>query len=263
MKPTHRQTSKRAMAGGTTLLVSMCLSAASAQEVLAPGLEFELGAGVLTAPTYEGSKDYKVSPFPLFNFGYLATRNGFTLGGGDGQGLSARPSFRYLGPREASDHSELTGLKDTDAALELGAGVAYTMGAASAFTDIRYGVTGHNGFVGEFGADYVMRPEANTTITVGPRVSWASGNYMEEYFSVSAAESGASGLNQFDADAGFKSIGLEASVRHDFNENWAVETGAGYNRLVGDAADSPITDMGSKDQFSGKIGIVRKFRFDF
>lgn len=263
MKSMNRPISKLAITGGTALLVSMCFNAALGQEVLAPGLEFELGAGVLTAPTYEGSNDYRVSPFPVFNFGYLATRNGFTLGGGDGQGLSARPSFRYLGPREASDNSELTGLADTDAALELGGGLSYTMGSASVFSDVRYGVTGHHGFVGEFGADYVIRPEANTTLTVGPRVSWASGHYMDEYFSVSAAESTASGLNEFDADAGFKSIGLEASARYDFNEKWAVETGAGYNRLIGDAANSPITDVGSNNQFTGKIGIVRKFRIGF
>jgi len=54
-------------------------------------------------------------------------------------------------------------------------------------------VTGHKGFIGEFGADMWDAPLSPIrTITVGPRVSWASGNYMEEYFSVKRDESGAS-----------------------------------------------------------------------
>lgn len=252
-----------ALAGSLMLAVSFISIPASAQAVLSPGLEFELGAGVLVAPSYEGSSDYQVSAYPVIRFGYLALDNGFSLGGGDGQGLSVRPSFRYLAAREAIDSPALMGLTDTDAAIELGGGFEYTFGSVSAFADVRYGITGHHGFVGELGADYIVRPETNTTISIGPRISWASNDYMDEYFSVSAAEATASSFTEFDAGPGFKSIGLEAAVRYEFNENWAVETGAGYNRLLGDASNSPITNVGSKNQFTSKIGLVRKFRIDF
>jgi outer membrane protein len=254
---------KSAYVGGIVLAASLLSSAAAAQEALAPGLAFELGGGGLLAPAYEGSKDSVVSAFPTIRFGYLALENGFTLGGGDGQGLSVRPSFRYLGNREVADYPELAGLSDTGAALELGGGLKYASGPYALFADVRYGATGHNGFVGEFGADYVLRPEDTTTISVGPRVSWASGKYMDAYFSVSAAEAAASSFGTFDAGAGIKSVGIEAAVRHDFDQNWAVEAGVGYDRLTGDAANSPIVNAGSKDQFSGKIGIVRKFNIGF
>jgi len=258
-----RHTLKTAYVGGVVLAASFLSSAAAGQEALAPGLAFELGGGGLLAPVYEGSKDYVVTAFPTIRFGYLALENGFTLGGGDGQGLSYRPSFRYLGARNVADNPELAGLSDTEAALELGGGLKYASGPYSLFADVRYGATGHNGFVGEFGADYVLRPEDTTTISVGPRVSWASGKYMDAYFSVSAAEAAASSFGMFDAGAGIKSVGIEAAVRHDFDQNWAVEAGVGYDRLTGDAASSPIVNVGSKDQFSGKIGIVRKFNIGF
>lgn len=254
---------KIAYVGGIVLAASLLSSAALGQEALAPGVGFELGGGGLLAPAYEGSNDYVVSAFPTIRFGYLALENGFTLGGGDGQGLSARPSFRYLGAREAADNPELTGLSDTEAALELGGGLKYASGPYAVFADVRYGATGHNGFVGEFGADYVLRPEENTTLSIGPRLSWASGKYMNAYFSVSAAEAAASSFGMFDAGAGIKSVGMEAAVRHDFDQNWAVEAGVGYDRLTADAANSPIVNAGSKDQFSGKIGIVRKFNIGF
>lgn len=254
---------KTVYVGGVVLAVSLLSSAAVAQEALAPGLAFELGAGGRLAPAYEGSKDYKVSAFPTVRFGYLALKNGFTLGGGDGQGLSVRPSFRYLGARETADYPELTGVLDTEAALELGGGLKYAHGPYSVFADVRYGVTGHSGFVGELGADYALRPKENTTFTVGPRVSWASSDYMANYFSVNASEAAASGFGIFSASAGIKSVGVEAAVRHDFNKDWAVEASAGYDRLTGDAANSPIVSAGSKNQFSGTLGIVRKLNIGF
>ena len=36
----------------------------------------------------------------------------------------------------------------------------------------------------------------------------------------------------------------------------------GYDRLVGDAADSPIAEAGSKDQFSIGVGVSYRFAFD-
>ncbi|MGJ8573067.1 MAG: MipA/OmpV family protein [Hoeflea sp.] len=255
--------SKIVYVGGVVLAVSLLSNAAVGQEVVVPGVKFELGGGGILAPTYEGSRTYQVSAFPIVRFGYLALENGFTLGGGDGQGLSVRPSVRYLVAREAADNPELTGLSDAEAALELGGGLKYASGPYAVFADVRYGATGHKGFVGEFGADYVFRPEENTTLTVGPRVRWASGKYMNTYFSVSAPEAAASGLSVFNAGAGLKSVGMEAVVRHDFNKDWAVEAGVGYDRLTGDAANSPIVSAGSEDQFSGMIGIVRKFQIGF
>jgi outer membrane protein len=257
------QTSKCICAGAVVLAVSLLSGSALGQEAPAPGVGFELGAGGLLAPKYEGSKDYQASAFPVVRFGYLALENGFTLGGGDGQGLSVRPSFRYIGARNAAGSPELAGLSDTRAAFELGGGLRYASGPYAVFGDVRYGATGHNGFVGEFGADYVLRPEESTTISVGPRVTLASDKYMDTYFSVSALEAAASGFGRFDAGAGLKSVGIEAAVRHDFDQNWAFEAGVGYDRLSGDAAKSPVVGAGSKNQFSGTIGIVRKFQIGF
>lgn len=248
---------------GGVLAVFLFCNAALGQESPAPGIEFELGAGLSVAPSFEGSKDYEVSGFPVIRFGYLVLQNGFSLGGGDGQGLSVSPSFRYVGARETADNSALAGLTDVDAAIELGGGIKYTFGSASVFSDIRYGFSGHHGFVGEMGADYVLSPTDHITIAIGPRVSWASGDYMDQYFSVSASEAAASGFASYDAGAGIKSVGLEAAIRRKLSENWALETGAGYDRLVGVAANSPIIDAGSKDQFSARIALVRMFRIDF
>ena len=58
-------------------------------------------------------------------------------------------------------------------------------------------------------------------------------------------------------------VGLEMGARYDVNADWGIEGGVTYDRLIGDAGDSPITAVGNRDQFSFKLGVVRKFRIDF
>lgn len=229
----------------------------------ASGVEFELGGGAYVTPSFEGSDHYTAGAYPSIRFGYLALENGFLFGGGDDHGLSFRPSFRYLSKRAAGDDTALIGLDDVNPAIELGAGLRYGFGQFSVSGDLRYGVTGHNGFVAELGADYTLKPVDQITLMVGPRASLASSNYMETNFGVSPSEATAFGSSAFEAQGGFKSIGFEVSLRYQIDDNWALESGAGYDRLINDAANSPITAVGSKDQFTFKLGLVRKIRIDF
>lgn len=229
----------------------------------APGIEFEVGGGGSVVPRYEGSSDYLFSPYPTFRLKRLTLSNGFQIGGGDGMGLSFYPSFAFIGARKAADTPALTGLGDVDRTIELGAGVAYTAPGFKVFGEVRKGFGGHDGYVGEIGADMVMQPSDRLTLAAGPRATLAGGDYMDTYFGVSAAESIASGMPEFDPRGGFKSVGVQASARYDVTENWALESSAGYSRLVGDAANSPLTGAGSRDQFNFRLGVVREFRLDF
>ncbi len=248
---------------GAGALAAVLLATPSLAGDSPPGIEFELGGGGAVAPRYEGSSDYLLSPYPTFRLKRLTFSNGFQIGGGDGMGLSFYPSFAYRGARKAADTLALTGLADVDAAVELGLGASYTTPGFRVFSEIRRGVTGHDGFVGEIGADLIMRPADKLTLSAGPRASFADGAYMDTYFSVTAAEAVASGLPQFDAGPGFKSVGAEAKLRYDFAPNWAVESSASYNRLIGDASNSPVTGIGSRDQYGFRLGLVRSFRIDF
>ncbi len=239
------------------------LGTASAQDAMAPGIGFEVGLGGVVAPSYEGSDRYLLSPYPIISFNYLTLSNGFSLGGGDGQGLSFRPSFRYIGERDASDEPALFGMDTVDSAIELGAGLKYTAGPVSVFGDIRYGVTGHQAIVGEIGADYAIKPTDALTLSAGPRLSFASADYMNTYFGVTVAEAGTSSFTAYNAGGGIKSAGIAVNARYDFNDQWAGEAGASWNRLVGDASDSPLIAAGSRDQYTARIGLIRKFQIDF
>lgn len=226
-------------------------------------LRFELGAGVGVAPAYEGSSDYEVSP--VFSGRIISLRMGaINFGGGPNEGFSIGPSFRYVGERSAGDDVILTGIPDVDASLELGLRVGYETEYSRVFGQARYGVTGHNALTGELGADLILRPVLregeNTEFSIGPRLSFGDDDYMDAYFSVPAT---ATFLAPYDASGGIKSFGIEATVRHDFSERWAVQTSVGWNRLTGDAADSPIVRAGSEDQVIGRFAIIRKFDWSF
>ena len=83
---------------------------------------------------------------------------------------------------------------------------------------------------------------------------------MSDYFGIDAADARRSGLDQHDADAGFKDIAIGGAVLHDLTERLQVGLLARYARLVGDAADSPIVDdEGSANQFFAGLLVGVRF----
>ena len=89
----------------------------------------------------------------------------------------------------------------------------------------------------------------------GVASTYATEDYMDEYFSINAADSARSGLSTFNADEGFKDVVLDASLTYQFAGNWSATGSLKYTRLLGDAADSPVTDdVGDENQlFSGLV----------
>lgn len=82
---------------------------------------------------------------------------------------------------------------------------------------------------------------------------------MQEYFGIGASNVRDSGLDFHNADAGFKDVGLRLAADYKFTESWSTGIGAQYIRLIGDAADSPVTDQGSKDQVFGGVSLSYRF----
>jgi outer membrane scaffolding protein for murein synthesis (MipA/OmpV family) len=85
---------------------------------------------------------------------------------------------------------------------------------------------------------------------------------MSTYFGVTPAESAASGgmLAPYSPGAGFQSVGVLARVEYDLTERTTFHARAGWQRLIGDAADSPI--VSAADQFTVGAGLSHKFAFD-
>ncbi|MBR2658271.1 MipA/OmpV family protein [Yoonia sp.] len=219
-----------------------------------------VGLGVQSAPSYFGSDSNSLGPTGSFALDQLDF-NGLTLGSGAGTGFSFGGSLRYISPRKASDHSELQGLTDIDAALELGGGLRYEAPTFDAFANLRNGFGGHDSVVADFGLDFIQPLGTQWELRAGPRALWGSEGYNQTYFGVTEAESDASSFEQYDAGAGLVRAGLAASLSYQVTPDWGVVGRIRYEELQGDAADSPIVQ--SKDQVTAGIIITRRVSFSF
>lgn len=234
------------------LLLTISAAPALAQE---RALAFDVGLGVQSYAAYEGSDEYVPAPaltgsvttFKMF---------GLDIDRGDGLGFGFGPSFRALPERTAKDHARLAGIKDVDAAFELGGRVSYRWQNAEAWAAVRKGVTGHDGVVGDLGSDMIAERGA-TELRFGPRLSFADAEYVNTYFDVPVG----AGLSAYDADGGLYKVGLEFGVRHDLSDVWAVQGSVGWTRLVGDAGDSPVVQ--SRDAGTVSVSLVRSFDLRF
>ena len=229
----------------------------------APNLVFTLRGGVATAPEYFGSDDYELGPDFGFSLNYLDF-GPLNLGSADPyyqpEGVALRGSFRYIDERTSEDSPELDGLSDVDATYEVGLGIGYNSRRLDAFADVRYGLNGHESFVGELGADLKAQPSERLTLSAGPRVLLGSDDYASTYFDVPTATSN---FSAYDADGGVISAGVEVGAEYRFTENWGVEGAVTYDRFVGDAAESPIVENGDRDQYGMRVGLTRRITLDF
>lgn len=227
---------------------------------LAPGYDLmvTLGAGAEYRPDYEGSDNYSVGVMPIVGLKFRT--NPLTGQPTSDTGFGIAPAFRYLAKRD--NHDERAGLDEIDAAFELGLKLSWTEETWRVFVEGRQGMGGHSGQVFDLGADVILRPTLGVTASIGPRLSFATSDYVETYFDVSAAESAASGgrFAAYSADAGLKSYGVGARVDYELTPQWLIRMDASYTRLADDLANSPVVkQIGSADQFS--IGLGAAYRF--
>jgi MipA family protein len=223
----------------------------------------DLGGGVIYKPKYPGADDYIFLPFPIFQASRLYFP-GLGHFGGTVSGFSIYPSFDYHGKREASDSPDLAGTNTVDWALEVGAGIAYRWDWLRVYAQARQGFNGYSGQVVETGFDVTARLGDRLRLVAGPRVTWASDDYMSTYFGVTPGEAAASGggLSLYSAGAGFESAGILARLSYQVSDRTTFHVRAGWQRLIGDAADSPIVAAGDENQFSVGVGVSRRFSFD-
>ncbi|MDD7909356.1 MipA/OmpV family protein [Pseudovibrio exalbescens] len=241
--------SAQALADDGILVDDLTPTEASKQYVVDIGV-----AGVIT-PKYDGADDYVVYPLPLFAFSRFYLPGFGQVKDGGTQSLFFYPSFGFVGEREPSDDARLAGTKKVDWAGEIGFGGGFRYDAFRMFAEVRHGFNGHTGIVGRAGIDYITKPMDKLTLAIGPRVDFADSDYMETYFSTASSAV----VGAYSADGGFKSVGAIARVSYEATEDVSLHLQGGWDRLIGDAADSPISL--DDDQFTVAIGAT--YRYDF
>lgn len=231
--------------------------------------QFRLGALGTYGPDYEGSDGYGFDEFPLVEVEYKdrfflspARGAGFYLLNDDTIELSAAIGYDF--GRGEDDSSDLDGLGDVDGGATAIVSAEYTLSDETFLPGLSFGAEFQHQFTGDdtgftLDADIGYRVPITRQLILRPSIEavYASGEYMDAYFGVSSAQSGSSGLARFDPGSGFKSVGGGLGLFYRFNRDWGAQLFLSYDRLVGDAADSPIVK--DEDQYKAALGLAYSF----
>ena len=96
--------------------------------------------------------------------------------------------------------------------------------------------------------------ERGLVVSGGVSLDWADSNYNQSFFGVSSAQSASSGLRRYSAGSGLKSANATLGLAKPLGPNWGITGEVTYSKLLGDAADSPITKKDSSLTYSVGVG---------
>jgi outer membrane protein len=262
------------------LSTSLTETLESAVDLLPEGINnVRIGAGPGVYPTFEGSKTYGAHVVPVISLKYrdlvevvnneikvTAFNRLFTSEMGTAQ--ERRTGYLRVGPlfsinfgRGEGDNPALKGLGDVGTSIEVGAFVAYLRNDNRWRIRARQDVaSGHRGATVQL--DYTR------TFVKGPRLSFsasaglelASSVYLKSFFGVDPLQSQRSGLPVFHPSGGLKDGSLSINGSYALSDHWSVFLNAGYERLLGDAAASPLVKLrGSPNVASASSFVVYSF----
>lgn len=229
-------------------------------------IRVRVGAGAQIEPKYPGADDTEVAPLFHVNiargtnqFRFSAPDDGPSIAVASSDGLSFGVTGNIQGKRKASDVGAAVG--DVKRTFEIGAFAQYEWNDSFRIrAKVLKGLKGHDGVRGEIGADKIWRDGDRYVVSIGPRVLFSDGRYQRAYFGVTPAVALATGLPSYRPGSGIYGVAAASGVTYALNDRWGLFGYARYERLVGDAAKSPIVrQFGSRNQLSAGGGVNYTF----
>lgn len=242
------------------------------------GWSYSVGLGGIYAPTYMGDDENRLSLVPNVRVTY---EDKFFASMGEGigynvintNGFKAGPIVKYDFGRDddgdstfavsGDDTNDLNGLGDVDGSVEVGAYVSYEFKPVIGKLELRQGLGGHEGMVGDASLHYKgMTKISNQPLiySFGPEITYTNDDYNDAYFSVNAAQSRASGLAQYNANDATLSYGVGGNVIIPHTPNISTMVFAKYSQLGDEIADSSLVSQRGDDN-QATIGVFVNYSF--
>ncbi|GAA5048463.1 MipA/OmpV family protein [Erythrobacter westpacificensis] len=257
------------------------------QETVFAGDYLSVGAGVALNPSYSGSDDYVFTVLPIVQ-GSLGGVDINPRAGGvtldfvqdpdEGVGLDLGLAARLRSNRASQIEDEVViDYGELDRAIEVGPSVGVNFpGVLNPYDSIRVGVDAmwdvngaHSGMTVSPSVSYSTPLSRSIFANLSVSTEWADADFQDYYFRVDDAAfigDGVAPLPEFEPrGGGFTSAGVNLLLGIDLdgdiaNGGLGLVVIGGYSRVLGDAADTPFTDIrGSKNQFLGALGIGYTF----
>jgi outer membrane scaffolding protein for murein synthesis (MipA/OmpV family) len=258
--------------------------APEAEESVFEGDYLSVALGAAYGPSYDGSDDYVIYPAALVQ-GSLGGVDFTSRGAGvaldfisdpsDGVGFDLGVTGQVRGNRaKRIEDPVVESLGELGHAIEIGptagvglSGLLNPYDSLSIGLDLSWDVNGaHGGMVIEPSVTYFTPLSRGIAASLSLSAEHGDGDFLDYYYSVSAAQALASGLPAFDPDGGgWTEAGGNLLLGFDLDGNLengglALVVVAGYTRMLGDAERSPFTSVrGDADQWGGALGLGYTF----
>lgn len=230
-----------------------------------------VGGRAAASPPYEGANHDNVRPSFIFNARRADRPYRFTPPDDGGSvALFASKHFDF-GPvlwfrYGRGDTGALKGFNKIGFAVEPGVFTnLWVTDWLRARVQVRQGVLGHHGAVGDAGID-LIRTGGKWDASIGPRIGYGDANYMDTYFGVTPLEALRSPLltHPYEPGAGIRYYGVETAFNYHWTNRLRTVVDVGYHRLVQGAADSPVVAIaGSRNQITAGVGVTYSFGVGF
>ena len=243
---------------------------------------FTIGVGGALVPDYEGADDYRLIPAAAVRgrVGGIAFFSRATylyvdlIKRGAGQvELDAGPIAGVRFNRTGKIKDDLVDrLPERDKAIELGGFVGVTAhGLTNPYDALSFRVDlvkdvsdAHGSTVISPTIEFATPLSRSFYVAASLSADWAGDGYADYYYSISPADTLASGLRSFDADGGYKGwkLGLlgNYALSGDLTRGLSLFATGSYGRLSGDFRRSPIVDdRGSATQWFAATGVGYTF----
>ncbi|WP_234732054.1 MipA/OmpV family protein [Acidocella facilis] len=232
-----------------------------------PTWEVEVGAGAQFGPAADGLRRYTVQGGPAIDIRYkdiafLSTGEGLGVNLFSFRHISVGAALTYdLGRSPHVDGRDLNGLGTIHMAPEVKLFATTVLSKSFPLTlrvDVRKQLGASFGYVGDIGA-YMPMPGSSRKFAwfMGPSVTLADTRYMTTYFGVSHTQAASTRYHFFKAHGGVEQAGIGISATYFVTPHVLVDLSGGYQRLMGDAADSPITQTPNDESVS--LAVMYKF----
>lgn len=253
---------------------------AEATELPGPGAasrswDAAIGGVLSYAPEYAGSATQRLRLNPGFfvRMGRvsLATRSGFRTAGDPGQRAGLRidlsptdrlrfaAGLRYDAGRQESSSDGLSGMGDVPSTVRVRLMTSYrlddgwSVGSATLLDVLGRG----GGWQADIGAGRQGRLSADTIWGYGMALAFAGDRHMQTYFGVTPEQSARTGYPVYEPRWGLRDLSAYVNARTQLGGPWHAFYGASVSRLLGPAADSPLT--GRPTTWNLNAGVAYRF----
>lgn len=234
-----------------------------------------IGGVLVHAPDYAGAarQQLRLNPGFYLRLGRvsLATRSGFRTAGDPGERAGLRidlsptermrfaVGLRYDAGRAESSSDGLAGMGDVPSTIRVRMMASYRLdGGWSLGSATLLDVLGRGGgWQADIGIGHQRRLGPETTWGHGVALAFAGDRHMQTYFGVTEEQAARSGYAVYQPRWGLRDISAHVNARTELGGPWHAFYGASLSRLLGPAADSPLTNRPTT--WSLNAGVAYRF----